>query len=252
MKISVSFLSILLLIPSVVSAAGTPVVSYDAGLLTVQCNETPLSEVFEQIKAATGVELILEDEIKGKRLSANIEAQPVHLAIERLLEGSGVNLVVFFDYQDFQRVDKVFIGGGGGGPARAAPPAASTRSNRRRPPRRSEPAEDPEDMMDMEAADDYDELNPEDIEGMEPELGTEGAEGANPFLPPTPNYRRSTRTPGLESSPFNNSQQQAQPQTPNPGGNNPPPAYYPFLDPLGRPIPVPGQQQPQKKENKPQ
>lgn len=255
MKISVSFLSILLLIPSVASAAGTPVVSYDAGLLTVQCNEVSIAQIFEQITATTGVELILEDEVKGKRLTANIQAQPVHLAIERLLEGSGVNFVVFFDYQDIQRVDKVFIGGGGGGPARSAPTAASSRSNRRRPTRRAEPADDPEeDFMDMEEPDEYveDDMAPEDMEGMDPGMGTGETDGANPYLPPTPNYRRSTRTPGLESSPFNQQQQQqAQPQTPDPGGgNNPPPAYYPFLDPLGRPIPVPGQQQ--KKENKPQ
>jgi hypothetical protein len=108
-------------------------------------------------------------------------------------------------------------------------------------------------MSDMEEPDEYvdDDMLPEDMEEMDPGMEAGEAEGANPFLPPTPNYRRSSRTPGLESSPFNQQQQQAQPQTPNPGGDQPPPAYYPFLDPLGRPIPVPGQQQP-KKENKPQ
>ncbi len=259
MKTSVSFLSILLLIPSVVSAVNAPVVSFDGGLLTVQCNEVPISEVFGQIRAATGLELILEDEVSGKRLTANIQAQPVHLAIERLLEGSGVNFVVFFDYRDIQRVDKVFIGAGGGGPARSAAPAASARSNRRRPTRIAEPTDDPpEDMTDMEEPDEYveEDMAPEDMEEMAPEMQPGETEGANPYLPPTPNYRRSTRTPGLESSPFGQqqpqAQPQAQPQTPNPGGDNPPPAFYPFLDPLGRPIPVPGQEPQEKKENKPQ
>jgi hypothetical protein len=257
MKTSVSFVSLLLLIPCIATAAGAPVVSYDVGLLTVRCNEVPISEVFEQIKARAGIELILEDEVKGKRLTANIEAQPVHLAIERLLEGSGVNFVVFFDHVDIQRVDKVFIGAGGGGPARSATPASTARTTRRRPARRTEPVEDPyeDDMMDMEEPDEYidDDMSPEELdEMMDPEMEADGTQGgANPFLPPTPNYRRSTRTPGLESSPFNNQQQQAQPQTPDPGGNEQPPAYMPFLDPLGRPIPVPGQQQPQqKKDNK--
>ena len=109
-------------------------------------------------------------------------------------------------------------------------------------------------MTDMEEPDEYveEDMAPEDMEGMDPGMQTGETEGANPYLPPTPNYRRSTRTPGLESSPFGQQQQQAQPQTPNPDGNNPPTAFYPFLDPLGRPIPVPGQEQQEKKENKPQ
>jgi hypothetical protein len=73
--------------------------------------------------------------------------------------------------------------------------------------------------------------------------------------PPPPSYPRSPFTPGLESSPFGPTNRQAQPGAePQQEGQPkaPPPAYYPFLDRDGRPIPVPPgtvPRQPKKKKN---
>ncbi|MFQ5789248.1 MAG: hypothetical protein ACE5JI_02115 [Acidobacteriota bacterium] len=246
------------LAPSLVRASGAVTVSYENGLLTVKCTEAPLEQVFESIKASTGLELLLEKSIKKTRLTADIRAEPFNLAIERLLEGSGVNYAMFLDREDWRRVAKIFIGGGGGGPAASNSPVRasqqpSRRTPGRRPPRPPETAE-------------------EDFEGasFDSAIALEGAEdapdprrpgqgetepGLSPgFVPAPPSFPRSTATPGLESSPFQtrpNTQGGAGATTP---GSNPAP-YYPFLDPFGRPIPAPGttpqQQKQQQKERKP-
>ena len=99
----------------------------------------------------------------------------------------------------------------------------------------------------------------EDDDLMDEEADLEPAPGAMPdassYVPPAPSFPRSSFTPGLESSPFGpNAQGQggAAAPAPNTGGaNTPPPAYYPFLDPLGRPIPVPpGATNPQQQQKK--
>jgi hypothetical protein len=92
------------------------------GLVTIQCKDAPLSSVFERIEEATGIELTLEDEVKSKRLTANLVGLPVSMAVSRLLEGVGVNYIVMMDPSDWEQVAKIFVGGGGGGPARSAGP----------------------------------------------------------------------------------------------------------------------------------
>jgi hypothetical protein len=244
-----------LLVP--VLAQGQAEVSYTGGLLTVRCNEIPLSQVFEQIQTQTAMELILEDSIKATRLTANLEAQPVYLALERLLEGSGVNYAMSFDPQDWTRVTKIFIGSGGESPSPPSAPQAnsSRRPTRRLPARRAQPAdefEDEADMLEDEELEDFpDEFDPgEGFEPPEMEGGESPSFGTRP-----PSYPRSPFTPGIESNPFNPNPQQdrprAEPQEEDP--SDPPPAYYPFLDPFGRPIPVPpGTQQQRPKKKNPQ
>jgi hypothetical protein len=215
-------------------------VSYQDGLITIRCSEVTLAQVFEEIKSVTGLELILEDPVKSKRLTADIEAAPVNLALERLLAGVGVNYAMIFDREDWQRVDKIFIGEGGGPVASRQPPPA--RTSTRRAARRPAPADpDPDDMGEDEPYEDMDEAG--DIGG-----GVQEEPAAQPgtpsILPPPPAFPRSSSTPGLESSPFGaqtGGTTQQQPGTNRPGWNNPaqPPAYYPFTDQFGRPIPVP-------------
>ena len=241
-------------------AQGQAEVYYAGGLLTIRCNEIPLAQIFEQIKTEAGIELILEDSIKNTRLTANIDAQPANLALERLLEGSGVNYAMSFDRQDWTRVTKIFIGSGGGGPSSPAPQASSSRTpTRRRPARRTQPADEYQDEADM-MMEDEELANEEFPDELGPDEGFEAPGGQAPsdFNRPAPNYPRSPFTPGLESNnPVGTTNPQGQPgaqpqQEGEPG--NPPPAYYPFLDPFGRPIPVPPgaqqqQRQPQKKRN---
>jgi hypothetical protein len=260
-RVSSLYVAACLLAP--VLAYGQAQVSYAGGLLTIRCNEIPLNQVFEQIKASTGIELILEDAIKMTRLTANIEAKPVHMALERLLEGSGVNYAMTFDPQDWTRVTRIFVGGGGEAPATSAAPAQRATTSRRpvrrttaRPAAPSDDYEDPEEIMDDEdfgAEDFVDDQGPD--AGIEPpEEFDESFEDPSEFSAPPPSYPRSPFTPGLESSPFGstNRQQQTQPEAAPEGEEAPPPAYYPFLDRNGRPIPVPPgtvPRQPQKKKN---
>jgi hypothetical protein len=246
-----------------VLAYGQAEVSYSGGLLTVRCDELPLSQVFEQIKTHTGIELILEDSVKTTRLTANIEAKPVHMALERLLEGSGVNYAMTFDPQDWTRVTRIFVGSGGGGPSTPAAAAQRTTTSRR-PVRRSsarsaqsdDDTEDPDEIMDDGdfGADEFlDDEGPD--AGIDPPEEFQDFEEPSEISPPPPSYPRSPFTPGLESNPFGSSnRQQMQPGTePQQEGDPdaPPPAFYPFLDREGRPIPVPPgtvpQRQPKKK-----
>jgi hypothetical protein len=232
-------------------------VTYLNGLVSIQCKDAPLSSVFERIEEATGIELTLEDEVKSKRLSANLAGLPVSMAVSRLLEGVGVNYIVMMDPLDWGRVDKIFVGTGGGGPARAAGPVRGPvpegpvdEAFEEASPESFEEATDPGDMGD--AVDPGLETPPEDMQspdefGAGQDQGDFGAPpGSSPvpdFLPPTQSYPRSSFTPGL---PRGNQRtqggqgginQQPQPQGQDPA--NPPPATLPFTDPFGRPIPIP-------------
>jgi hypothetical protein len=245
-------------------------VTYLNGLVTIQCKEAPLSNVFERIEQATGIELTLEDEVKSKRLSANLAGLPVSMAVSRLLEGVGVNYIVMMDPYDWERVAKIFVGAGGGGPARSAGPV-------REPVVTEEPEETFEDVPPesfeegMEGMEFGDAADPglEMPEGMEnpDEFGVvEDPEafappGSSPlpeFLPPAQSFPRSNFTPGL---PQRNQRTQGA-QSGQSGLNQPqqfeqqdpantPPATYPFTDPFGRPIPIPpGMNQQQQQQQR--
>jgi len=236
-----------LMVPATLYGSGQEEVSFENDLLTVRCVQTPLAQVFEQIKSATGMELILEDDVKTKRLTADIEALPAHSAIERLLEGVGVNYAMSFDVQNWQRVSMIFIGAGGGGPATPSRPAAAQRraTSRRRYPRNApadEPEEDYVEDPDDYGAEDLPEEMPDEMMGDQPDPAT----GFDQVAPPPPAFPRSRFTPGLESSPF----RRTNPQTP--AGTAPIPNQNPaapLLDPFGRPIPQ-QQQQPKKEQEK--
>ena len=246
-------------------------VTYLNGLVTIQCKDAPLSSVFERIEQATGIELTLEDEVKSKRLSANLTGLPVSMAISRLLEGVGVNYIVMMDPVDWGRVDKIFVGAGGGGPARTAGPV--------RGPAMPEEPEGPieeafedvppesfEEGMDemgdalypgLEAPPE-DMLNPDEFGAEDPEaFAPPGSSPLPDFLPPAQSFPRSSFTPGLPQGGNQRNQggqggmNQQQPQDQDPA--NTPPATMPFTDPFGRPIPVPpGMNQPQNKRQQQQ
>ncbi len=248
-------------------------VTYLNGLVTIHCKDAPLSSVFERIEEATGIELTLEDEVKSKRLTANLVGLPVSMAVSRLLEGVGVNYIVMMDPSDWGRVDKIFVGAGGGGPARAAGPV-------RGPVVPEEPVDEAfeevpesfEEGMEATAGDIGDamdpgmEVPPEDMPQSPDEFGAGGdpgefgaPPGSSPlpdFLPPTQSFPRSSFTPGLPNANQRTQGGMAQPQQPqqqDPG--NAPPATFPFMDPFGRPIPIPpgmNQQQQQQQQKRQQ
>ncbi len=248
------------------SSAQPVEVTFANGLVTIQCKDAPLSNVFERIGEATGIELTLEDEVKSKRLSASLIELPVSMAVSRLLEGAGVNYIVMMDAYDWGRVDKIFVGAGGGGPARAAGPV-------RAPVIPEEPEEEafedvpPESFEEgVEAMDPGDpglEASPEDMPespdefGVGEDPGEFAPPGSSPlpdFLPPAQQYPRSSFTPGLPRTNQRTQGATAQPQQPqDQDPANVPPATYPFTDPFGRPIPIPpGMNQQQKRQQQQQ
>ena len=218
------------------SAGAQPVaVTFDAGLVSISCQNAPLSAVFDLLEEVTGIELILEDAVKSTKLSAHLTDIPLAMAVQRLLEGNGVNYAVMMDPRDWGRVDKVYVGARGGAPARrAAPPP------RRAPQPRPQPVEDDYDYDDE--TDDYDYDDMDDMAGQEMDdpnaFPPPGSSPVPSYLPPQQSFPRSSFTPGLSPP----QQQSLQPSSVNP----PPPATFPFLDALGRPIPVPPNQQQQQ------
>ncbi len=207
--------------------------SYEGGLVSISCRNAPLESVFEKLEEVAGVELILEDAVKNKRLTANLVNVPLAMAVQRLLEGNGVNYAVMMDPRDWGRVDKVFVGAGGGGPARSAPP-----------PRRPlvDPAPDPVDDG-YDDFDDMNETNDEDFGDMDDDpnapadFAPPGSSPVPSYLPPQQSFPRSNFTPGLPGPVAPGAAPGATQQQPN--ETPPPPAIMPFMDALGRPIPVP-------------
>ncbi len=199
-------------------------VSHEAGLLDIHCENEPLSNVFNRIEQEIGVSLIIEPAVEAKMLSASFQGVPVAMAVQRILEGTGVVYAVMMDRRQWGRVDKIFIGAGGGGPARQAPPPR---------PVRQEPEEDPFDEMEDEL-DQLDEVMDElDEDGVPPPQDPTALTPPTTnlpvpsYLPPQQSFPRSTFTPGPPSA----SPAQA------PGGG-----AFPLTDAFGRPIPAPGQQ----------
>ena len=75
-------------------------VTFDAGLVSISCQNAPLSAVFDLLEEVTGIELILEDAVKSTKLSADLTDVPLAMALQRLLEGNGVNYAVMMDPRD--------------------------------------------------------------------------------------------------------------------------------------------------------
>jgi hypothetical protein len=245
------------------TASAQPVeVSYVSGLVTIRCNNAPLASIFERIEAASGIELSLEDEVKSKKLSANLDSLPLSMAISRLLEGAGVNYIVMMDPYNWARVDKIFVGGGGGGPNRGAAPARGPVVNEEPPEEAYEDEVPPEsfeegvegmppDAMDpsMEAPQDPMQ-NPDEFMGEDPNaFQPPGSSPIPEFIPPAQSFPRSRFTPGL---PRQNQPQQPGAVQPGQEGMGTAPAAFPFTDPFGRPIPIPPGMNPQQQQQQQQ
>ena len=215
--------------------AGSVSASYKDGLVSISCLNAPLKSVFEKLEEVAGIELILEDAVKNAPLTADLEEVPLAMAVQRLLTGNPVNYAVMMDPRDWGRVDKVFVGAGGGGPARSAP------APRRPTVRPAEPVDDGYDDFDnldedvMDENDDFDNMNDDLVDDPNNENGQDDFTAPAPsYLPPQQAFPRSNFTPGLPGSAVPSTNEQ-QPNNQQP----PPPGTMPFMDALGRPIPVP-------------
>jgi len=243
-------------------------VTHHDGLLTIECKDAPLSSVFGLIEKEAGVELVLEDEVKSKKLTASLDDLPVAVAVQRLLEGAGVNYIVMMDPSNWGRVGKIFVGAGGGGPARSV--------QARRGPVAVEPPEevyedtadafDPADAGNVpgdgtENADIDPSQNPEEFGAPDAANGgLQNPPGSSPvpdFFGKQQTFPKSNFTPGPGVSPFGGQQQQPsmqpQPQQQQQNPSTAPPATFPFTDPFGRPIPIPpGMNQQQRQQQQQQ
>jgi hypothetical protein len=115
-------------------AGDQPEIGYQDGLLTIRCADAPRGGVLDRIKAATGMTLILEGVAAGTRLTADVPAQPASLALQRLLEGTGVDYALVMERSDPRRVATLYVGD-----RKAAAAAPSTAAPRATPPPRSAP-----------------------------------------------------------------------------------------------------------------
>lgn len=269
-KLPLLAVALALVFTHVVSSEAQVSVSFADGKLTIQCSNASLSDVFAQIETQSGVELTIEDSVKSKRVTADLVDEPLQRAIQRLLDGVGVNYIVLMDPSNWERVNKIFVGAGGGGtsspgPARSAPPPAPV----------ADDGYGDDEMDNFDEMDDMDDFNEdgfaeeEAMEGLEPPMdafpqdpqnGNPGGPGFNYF--PQNDFQRSNVTPGAPSTPpFSAPVTPTNPAQPQPGqfgnqgGGAPPPATFPFTDPYGRPVPVPPgmqQNQQQNRNNPPQ
>ena len=217
---------------AVAAWAGEPVdVTYAGGLLTIRCAEAQLADVLEQVGSATGMALILDDAVKDTPLTADIEAQPVHVALERLLEGQGVSYAMSLS-PDGEKVAQMYVGTEAG-----AKSSASPGTGRPRPPalgvpggRRPEPAAPPVAPIAVGIPDDDDEVDAELGDDASAFAGLAEALPALPSSPVSPAGVSAAGRAGTAGTPV----------VPVPfGGTGGSAAYYPVLDPFGRPIPIP-------------
>lgn len=169
-------------------------VTFDAGLVSISCQNAPLSAVFDVLEEVTGMELILEDTVKSTKLNADLTDVPLAMAVQRLLEGNGVNYAVMMDPRDWGRVDKVFVGAGGGAPARRPAPAP-----RRAPQPRPQPVEDDDyddetDDFEDDDMDEMDEMNDEEMEDDPNAFPPPGSTPVPSYLAPTHRRPRLSRS----------------------------------------------------------
>jgi hypothetical protein len=218
---------------AVAAWAGEPVdVTYAGGLLTIRCAEAQLADVLEQVGSATGMALVLDDAVKDTPLTANIEAQPVHVALERLLEGQGVSYAMSLS-PDGRKVAQMYVGAEPGAKSSASPAVG-----RARPPvlgvpggRRPEPAAPPVAPIALGVPDDDDEVDAELGDDVSPFAG---------FAAEMPALPSSPLSPAGVSAAAGRTGTAGTPVVPVPfAGTGGGAAYYPVLDPFGRPIPIP-------------
>jgi hypothetical protein len=164
-----------LLAPAAWLHAGPPTVELHDGLLTIHCADAPLLGLLEQVKAATGMTLIVEGPAASTRLTAQVNGLPVSQAIPRLLEGTGIDYALVADPRDLRRVATLYVGAGkgaapaGAGTGPAAPPSRPTMPE---PPSMAE-APVPEEPQGVEDAGDLPETDDDAVE-TEPTLDRAG------------------------------------------------------------------------------
>jgi hypothetical protein len=206
-------------------------VSVGEGRVAVRTVRAPLADVLKKFGEATGMEVVYEGARPRQLVSVTIEADTAPQALERLLEGQGLNYVLRMDATG-QLAQMLFVAG-------SASPAPATggveRGSRASPRPFRPPVEEPEEPFEEE-------LPPEE----EPEV-------AEPFVPPgSPPVEGGSPVPGApmpggvpgavpgtlpgqdpsEMGPGHTTPEAGMPQPPGP-------ASYPGGPPVTSPFPQP-------------
>ena len=188
----------------VVSFSQQAYLHYQDGLVSVNCIDASLEEIFLQLKIQADIELILEDSVKSKKLNANFTKELLQLAVQRLLDSTDVNYVIMMDSTNWSLVSKVFVGAGGGHASKGGvlPPRATVQ-----PLSTAEDNYDYSDnMIDTKEANAVEFANrKQDPSAPELEMPPNSSVSrANEpvYLPAPPSYPRSPFTPGPGASPF--------------------------------------------------
>jgi hypothetical protein len=211
-------------------------VSVSEGRVAVRTARAPLTEVLKKLAEATGMEIVYEAARPRQLVSVTIEAATAAQAVERLLEGQGLNYVLRLDPSG-KLVQMLFVAGSASpAPASAGADRGRTSARPFRPPV-EEPDEPPEDELPAE----------EETDLGEPFAppGSTPAETGNPFPgPPMPGVVPGT-VPGTEAGAVPG-QESSTPEmgpghtTPEAGTPQPPsPASYPGGAPAPFPVPQP-------------
>jgi hypothetical protein len=174
-------------------------VEYTGGLLSVRCADTPLAQVLDQIKAATGMALIVEGPTGPTRLTAEVSAQPMSLALPRLFEGTGVDYLLVADRADPRRIATLYVGDRKVGAAASVAGSVAPRPLARPRAVEPEPMAIPEALSEVESPAE---------EGKDDEISTDVEHVKTPA--------------GVAPPPV----------------AAPAPGFHPVLYPFGRPIPV--------------
>ncbi len=103
----------LLSAPAAAPATGIDI-SYANGLLGIRCTRVSLGEVLKQVSSATGMQVVLDDVARETVLTADIDPQPVNVALERILEGQGVSYAMSLS-PDGHGVSRIYVVREGGG-----------------------------------------------------------------------------------------------------------------------------------------
>jgi len=79
------------------------------GLISVDLQSQPLTQVLDRLKSQTDLHLFIDEGLAGKTISASFQNLPVAVALKKMLEGTGINYVVLAGPKG--EPESVFVGG---------------------------------------------------------------------------------------------------------------------------------------------
>ena len=160
----------------------------------------------------------------AKSITSDIKELPVNIAVQKLLEGTRVVYAIMMDSNNWERVNKIFIGSGGGGPSQTVLPVITPEMSPE--PTRTDNAST-EIIGDLSVLEDK-LLEESDSPENDISPNTQPVSPIPRYLPPQQAFPRSSFTPGLPTTTIEQNPQRQ---------NNDTESL--FFDAFGRPITTP-------------